>query len=269
MTHPGVTRNAPSRLQMSAEANTMRQSWRARRGQRRRGQRQWRTGAGPPPGPPPSGHRRRHRFSWLSGVVKLAIFLAILALYPILSLITYVWVGPMDETTVEARVAHYTNVERRDRGLRPLQYDQRIADIARRHSQNTLDTGEFAHEIDGKDPSDRAKASGYSCGLGENIFEHHRPLFGDEDAMAQALVEGWMESPGHRKNILTPDYRNIGVGVVVHLAPTEAVHATQNFSSCGSRTTAASISRNVGGRGCASLAPKRPTRRVDPPESAA
>jgi len=40
-------------------------------------------------------------------------------------------------------------------------------------------------------------------------------------------VRGWMDSPGHRKNILTPHWRNEGVGVF--LSPDEKVFITQNF----------------------------------------
>ena len=59
----------------------------------------------------------------------------------------------------------------------------------------------------------------------------------DSDEMAQRLVRSWMESPGHRANILDPDYRGIGVGVAVDIdtdrgTPWETVWATQNFSPC-------------------------------------
>ena len=61
-----------------------------------------------------------------------------------------------------------------------------------------------------------------------------------DKTMAFALVQGWMNSPGHRKNILDSDARRIGVGVAIkehEIAKSgdliqETVFATQNFSGC-------------------------------------
>ena len=70
--------------------------------------------------------------------------------------------------------------------------------------------------------------SSYPC---ENIiYEVGRSLFGDEDGAARSLVGWWMNSPGHRANILDAGYRGIGVGVAVER---ETVYATQNFAPCG------------------------------------
>ena len=102
----------------------------------------------------------------------------------------------------------------------------------------------YGHIVDGKGATDRALDAGYDCrayredgsysyGLSENIFKYTKPdtLWHGEDApkkMARQLVDGWMESPGHRKNILDVDSRKLGVGVYVN----DWVYATQNFSSC-------------------------------------
>ncbi len=66
-----------------------------------------------------------------------------------------------------------------------------------------------------------------------------RPVEFDSDsrAMALGLVRGWMESPGHRANILDGESRKIGVGMAITEAPEngwthETVFATQNFSGC-------------------------------------
>ena len=97
----------------------------------------------------------------------------------------------------------------------------------------------------------------YSYGLSENVAEHPRvthwsgvgfgggstrwrPVEFDSDsrAMALGLVMGWMDSLGHRANILDRDARRIGVGVAIAEVPEngwthETVFATQNFSTCG------------------------------------
>ena len=93
-------------------------------------------------------------------------------------------------------------------------------------------------------------------GFSENIADHARvaqwwgytgepetwepePGFYDENeaAMARGLVQGWMSSLGHRRNILDPSARRIGVGVAFmdslrHNHVSERVYATQNFSAC-------------------------------------
>ena len=168
---------------------------------------------------------------------------------------------------VERWVIDFTNAERRIAGLSPFVQDSAISNIARMHSQNMANLDIFSHDIGGKDPTDRALDNGYDCkaywpdgsysyGLSENIAKHPRvtqwigtSLFGvstsyrpdifDEDskAMAFGLVEGWMNSPGHRENILDGDSRRIGVGVAIlqeeeYGYADEIVFATQNFSAC-------------------------------------
>ena len=126
----------------------------------------------------------------------------------------------------------------------------------------------FSHVVAGKDPTDRALDNGYDCrayfddgsytyGLGENIYKYPRvtnwsgisssssgryvwtpdEYTKDEREMGYELVKGWMESPGHRANILDKDYRRMGVGVHNDLGSKygyidEYIYATQNFSSC-------------------------------------
>ena len=172
----------------------------------------------------------------------------------------YVGGGPLDLREIERMVLELTNAERRRDGLEPLQHDPAITEIARQHSANMVRQG-FGHELDGKDPTDRALATGYDCrayspdgsytyGLSENIFEYPRVMewkqwmgvtkvneYRDDREMAVALVKDWMRSPSHRANILDSEARRIGVGLAVkekleHGYTTETVFATQNFSAC-------------------------------------
>ena len=174
--------------------------------------------------------------------------------------------GPLDVFEVESWIIRFTNDEREEAGLKAFVHDPVISDIARAHSGDMTRFG-LAHEIGGADPTDRALAAGYDCrayrgdgsysyGLSENVAEHPRVTgwsgvgFGggptmwrpdefdaDSRAMARGLVRGWMESPGHRANILDGDARRIGVGVAIVESPEngwthETVFATQNFSAC-------------------------------------
>jgi len=111
--------------------------------------------------------------------------------------------------------------------------------------------GYFAHLTpEGLDPTARGGLSGYECrkdyvshhtyGLAENIFLGHTysaymiegvkstySWAADEEAVARSIVGGWVDSPGHRANILDCSYGRIGVGVAI--SPDEEVYATQNF----------------------------------------
>ena len=168
----------------------------------------------------------------------------------------------MDSAEIEKWVIEFTNRERIAAGLSLFTHDLAISDISRQHSENMGKTGIFEHEINGAGPTDRALAAGYDCrayrgdgsytyGLSENIHQYPRVRMWSETAsdwrpvsyildareMAQALVDGWMDSFGHRKNILNLYSRRIGVGVYVRVQPKyghqdEEVYATQNFSGC-------------------------------------
>ena len=177
------------------------------------------------------------------------------------------WTVPLDVALIEHWVIVFTNSERERHDLQPLEHDPRISEIARFHSGNMVAQDIFAHDLDGKDPTDRALDAGYDCradlgggrytfGLAENIAKNYRvkgwsgishgygwvwtpkAYYPDERAAAKSLVDQWMGSPGHRANILNGQYRRIGVGVATGWEESsrgnrsEAFWATQNFSSC-------------------------------------
>jgi uncharacterized protein YkwD len=105
-----------------------------------------------------------------------------------------------------AQVAKLTNAQRTQHGCAPLRVDARLAGAAQAHSADMDHRHYFDHDTpDGKTPWDRIKAAGYSQPGAENI------------AMGQptpaAVVDAWMNSPGHRANILNCDLKAIGVGV--------------------------------------------------------
>ena len=143
------------------------------------------------------------------------------------------------------------NVERSQANISALDYDVRLEAVARLHSIDMGRNNYFAHDtLEGLSPTDRAVDLGYDCrkdfgsyyveGIGENIhqgwlYSAYRVKNGvsvGEDylsvkALARLIVEGWMDSPGHRDNILTASYDRQGLGVFV--TPNEKVYTTQNF----------------------------------------
>jgi uncharacterized protein YkwD len=121
------------------------------------------------------------------------------------------------------------NAERAEEGLPPLQPHPALADAARGHSQEMAKMGYFAHESPTKGRErfvDRIRNAGITAiGAGaENIaMGTYR---GDP---AAGIVKSWMDSEGHRANIVGERYVYTGVGVAVGGSGT--IYATQVFTS--------------------------------------
>ncbi|WP_051159204.1 CAP domain-containing protein [Agromyces subbeticus] len=110
----------------------------------------------------------------------------------------------------EASVLATVNEERAAAGCSPVRADSALAAVALAHSVDMDARDFFAHEnLDGQSPWDRADAAGIAYAGGENIAR------GQADAAA--VMESWMNSPGHRANILNCDFETLGTGV--HEAP--------------------------------------------------
>ncbi len=102
-----------------------------------------------------------------------------------------------------------TNTARRQNGnLSPLKLNAQLTAAAQAKVKDMFTKQYFDHlSPSGKGPGDLAKSEGYQFLLvGENL------AYGDFGS-DQALVDAWMASPGHRANILRPNYQDIGVAV--------------------------------------------------------
>jgi len=97
--------------------------------------------------------------------------------------------------------------------------DPDLTDIARARSEAMAHGAPFSHE-DGNGhfiAADmvRGRFGPYGA-IGENILETYGSQDFDAAAFAESAVSGWMNSPGHRANILSPNYRSSGIGVAVN-----------------------------------------------------
>ena len=193
---------------------------------------------------------------------------------------------------LELKVHNGINAQRQSRGLSPLVYDDKIATIAREHSQDMINRNYFAHDTpDGISPSQRGIDAGYhDCGdrqairdsqeydrltkqfeatgntdqvlysqlqalytkvtsetsngmifLGfpENIEQNNLydsveyidgiPIYHwlSEDQLSSSIVDVWMNSPGHRENILTSAYYSQGIGIAI--SNNDKVFITEDF----------------------------------------
>jgi uncharacterized protein YkwD len=107
----------------------------------------------------------------------------------------------------EKTLLELTNKARVAEKLPPLKPNAALFQAARSHSANMAKQDKLEHELDGKRVSDRASAAGYDWDeIAENI------AYTDEGS-AEEIVNGWLKSEGHRKNLLNPDVTDIGLGV--------------------------------------------------------
>ncbi|MDT0321211.1 CAP domain-containing protein [Streptomyces millisiae] len=110
------------------------------------------------------------------------------------------------ETAMAEAVLTLVNEERANAGCQPLTLDTGLSRLAADFSRDMAERGFFDHtDPDGLTPWDRALTSGIANLGGENIAR------GQQDA--QAVMDAWMASDGHRENILNCEFTTLGVGV--------------------------------------------------------
>jgi len=121
---------------------------------------------------------------------------------------------------LEAEMLKLVNKERTAAGLRALAPDPELTEVARRHSADMFARGYFAHDTpENRDPFDRMRAADVRfLTAGENL------------ALARTVQiahTGLMNSPGHRANILRPEFGRLGIGILD--GSMRGVMVTQNF----------------------------------------
>ncbi|MFF9898082.1 CAP domain-containing protein [Streptomyces longispororuber] len=122
---------------------------------------------------------------------------------------TALWAEPFTPRGLDrfaAEVLALTNGHRAAAGLRPLAADPRLTAAAQAHSDDMVARAFYSHTApDGSEPWHRAAAAGSAHrAVGENIACGQRS--------PAEVVRGWMDSPGHRANILKPAFTHLGVG---------------------------------------------------------
>lgn len=190
-----------------------------------------------------------------------------------------------DHELLNAAVFFETNKQRIKNGLSPLKHHPKLEMSAQGHSKDMVVFNFFSHtsRVPGKaSVSDRVKKTGlYENYVGENIFDHSILNFNGNayyspsyfgffksattgnriqafiyKTLAEALVSGWMNSPGHRANILNTNYTHMGMGNFPYykglgIDEIPYIKSTQNFArietiiaSSSKRTSSANYSTN-------------------------
>ncbi|GHJ50058.1 hypothetical protein Cs7R123_74000 [Catellatospora sp. TT07R-123] len=112
---------------------------------------------------------------------------------------------PRAPQTLEEQILALVNAERKKAGCGAVHADSRLAKAARLHSEDMAKRAYFSHDTpEGVSPWDRAKAQGYTTPSAENIAAGN--------ATAKATMQQWMNSKGHRENILNCSSKAMGVG---------------------------------------------------------
>jgi len=123
---------------------------------------------------------------------------------------------------LEDEVTALVNQERAKAGCGPVRTDERLRTAARGHSADMAANNYFSHTgRDGSSPGDRARRAGYTQWIGENIAYGYRT--------PTDVMRGWMDSSGHRRNILNCSARAIGVGLAYN--PRGTPYWTQMFGA--------------------------------------
>ncbi|RYZ68763.1 MAG: CAP domain-containing protein, partial [Proteobacteria bacterium] len=115
---------------------------------------------------------------------------------------------PMDLNGTETEICLATNKERTDRGLQLVYWDKALSEVATKFATDMSKRGYFSHTSpEGQTMKNRIEQAGIAYGYaGENI------AFGYSNGYD--VVTGWMNSKGHRENILKPEYSRIGAAQV-------------------------------------------------------
>lgn len=109
--------------------------------------------------------------------------------------------------SLENQMIEKVNKERTSRGFKALTFDIKLRDVGRVHSEDMFKRGYFSHySPEGKTVADRANQAGVKYTVvGENL------AFAPD---LETAHNGLMNSPGHRANILSPDFNKIGIGIM-------------------------------------------------------
>ena len=119
------------------------------------------------------------------------------------------------------------NETREHHGLGPLCADPRLTRAARSHSRDMIEKGYFSHASpSGETFAARLDRSGYEYRMaGENL------AWGTgTQATPEGTFERWMESPGHRRNVLVGGFREVGVGAATGEYEVGGVHAATMYT---------------------------------------
>jgi hypothetical protein len=119
-----------------------------------------------------------------------------------------------DIPKVESAIIELTNAFRREHHLAHVKPNAGLTEAARAYAKFLATSTLISHTADGRRPADRIKAAGYAaCQVAENLASNLDSRGFATGRLAREVIEGWKDSPGHRKNMLLPHVTEMGVAV--------------------------------------------------------
>jgi uncharacterized protein YkwD len=113
-----------------------------------------------------------------------------------------------------AMVIKATNSFREEKQLQSVTTDEQLRATAQKFADFMASTDKYGHHADGRTAAERATGQGYElCLIAENIAYQYNSEGFSVEALAKGFVEGWKESPGHRRNMLEPAATETGVAI--------------------------------------------------------
>ena len=135
----------------------------------------------------------------------------------------------LDLADVAERIVRGTNEFRAEQDRRPVEVDPDLKKTAQYFADYMARTDKYGHTADGNRPAQRAKEHKYEyCIVSENIAYAYRSTGFTEEKLAQQFVEGWINSPEHRKNMVDADVTETGVAAA-HSEQSGNYYAVQMF----------------------------------------
>ncbi|SEW30179.1 Uncharacterized conserved protein YkwD, contains CAP (CSP/antigen 5/PR1) domain [Cognatiyoonia koreensis] len=115
-------------------------------------------------------------------------------------------VAPVPDTAQDASFADLLNGVRRDNGADDVTYNAQLNTAAQRHADDMLENDYFSHTgLNGSSVGQRVQAAGYNFRrVGENIAAGYQT--------ETSVLDGWVNSPGHQRNNIDPNFEEFGLG---------------------------------------------------------
>jgi uncharacterized protein YkwD len=124
--------------------------------------------------------------------------------------------GQASRTELARAVVCVSNAERRRHGLHELKVNSRLSQAAQRHSRDMVRRGYFAHTgLSGDTFVQRIRAAGYLDSAFTWLVGENLAWGWGASGSPGGILKAWLHSPEHRKILLRPSYREVGVGVAL------------------------------------------------------
>jgi uncharacterized protein YkwD len=150
-------------------------------------------------------------------------------------------VTPADDNlgTVNAAVLCLVNAERAAASLAPLTQNPQLDTAAAGMASRMVSEQFFSHDTpDGKTVVDRVQPTGYIPNSGDWVVGENLAWGSGALSTPQAIVNGWMNSPGHKANILAPDYKDVGLAAAMGSPTTQQTGGTVYVNNFGAKSGA-------------------------------